>query len=210
VTPPESNPREEVELLREIAAISRKQLETLVVIGQAQLVQAAIEAEVLSTLSDFYTAWQAANQPESPAVRGVLTLSEGVTSMGLTVDTTPGQESVTYGFEDDKGNATGAPTGDGSGIAVAFTSTDDTLATVGAAVPGTDAAGNATLVAPITVVSAVPNATGVGFAGTASNTSGAPLLDDDGVTAWEDPAPTALIPITAGDPVEGTLSAATS
>jgi hypothetical protein len=145
--------------------------------------------------------------PSSSPVRGVLTINTGGSPMGLTVDTTPGQESVTYGFEDDKGNADGLPNGDGSGITVLFASSDPTLATVGDAVPGTDAEGNANFTAPITVVTTVPSETGVSFSGTAANVDGGALANNAG-GAWIDPPASDLIPIAAGDPVEGVLSVA--
>lgn len=127
--------------------------------------------------------------------------------MGLTVDTTPGSESVTYAFEDDHGNQTELPNGDGSGIAVAFTSSDETLATVGTAVASTTSAGNPAFTAPITVVTTVPADPGPTFSGAATNVDGSAITTSSGA-AWEDPAPSDPIPVAAGEPVEGVLSVA--
>lgn len=143
--------------------------------------------------------------PPSGPVRGTLTFNKGA-NMGLTVDTTPGAESITYGFEDDHGNADQAPNGDGSGITVLFSSSDATLATVGDAVPGQDAAGNPTFTAPISVVTTAPATPGVTFSGAAANVDGGALTNNSG-GAWVDPDPV-TVPIAAGDPVEGTLSVA--
>jgi hypothetical protein len=146
--------------------------------------------------------------PSGP-VRGTLTITtKGAVMPGLTVDTTPGSESVTYGFADDHGNPDAAPAGDGSGIAVAFATSDPTLATVGDPVPSQDAEGNPTFTAPITVVTTAPSTPGVTFSGTATNIDGGALTAASGAT-WIDPEPV-TVPIGVGEPVEGTLSAATN
>jgi hypothetical protein len=123
--------------------------------------------------------------------------------MGLTVDTTPGSESILFQFDDDHGNPDAAPTGDGSGVVCPFSSSDDTQATVGATTVGADANGNPTYEAPITVVTTVPGS--VAFSVAPANTSGAPLNENDGVTAFPPIAPL-TVPIAAGAPVAGTLS----
>jgi hypothetical protein len=77
------------------------------------------------------------------------------------------------------------PTGDGSGLVVAFSS-DNPAVTVGAATASGD-----TATAPITGTEAF------NLSAVVSNTSGAPLLDNDGVTAFVQPSP---IPVAASTP----------
>jgi hypothetical protein len=196
---------EDVRLLREIVENQQHQsdqlVETASLVGDVVTLLGTISTNLTAFLAD----WQQANTepPPSSAVRGVLSI-QGAT-MGLTVDTIAA--TVTYGYEDDKGNADVAPAGDGSGITAVFASSDDTQATVGTPIAGTDAAGNPTLVAPITVVTTVPTA-GVSFTGVAGNVSGAPLTNANG-GAWVDPPATAVFPITAGEPTQGELSVAT-
>ena len=74
----------------------------------------ALEAEARQQVEAAVTNWSADwirhhTKPPS-AVHGVLRIAttKGEPAMGLTVDTTPGSESVDLGFEDDHGNATGA------------------------------------------------------------------------------------------------------
>jgi hypothetical protein len=195
---------EEVELLRQILENQKEQLTATLSVATGVAEAVVILGTISSNLLEFLADWIAEHtEPSRPAVRGVLTIQGA--EMGLTVDTLAA--TVTYGFEDDKGNADVAPTGDGSGITAAFASSDDTQATVGTPVAGTDAAGNPTLVAPITVVTTVPTA-GVSFTGAAANVSGAALTNDNG-GVWVDPPATAVYPITAGAPTQGELSVAT-
>lgn len=201
---PMSTGQAEVILLQDIkgrlADLVQKATETNELLGalaQIALGVASIDVNLATFLQD----WLAANATPSGPVSGSLTI-QGET-MGLTVDTTPGSESLGFQFDDDHGNATSAPTGDGSGVVVVLASGDSTQATVGDVVVGADAAGNPTYTAPITVVTTVPGS--VAFTASPGNTSGAPLTEDDGVTPF--PAVDALtVPITAGDPVEGSLS----
>jgi hypothetical protein len=175
-----------------------EQLQMLVAIGHEQLHLLGI---ISSTLNKFYEAWAVANKPLRPAVTGRLRLGG---TMGLTVDTTPGSESVTFTFDDDHGNPTNGPTGDGSGVQVSLSSAN-TLTSVGAVVVGSDAAGNPTFTAPITVTTTVPGT--AEFAGSVANLSGAPLLDDDGITPFVQPT-NVTVPITAGAAVTGALGVA--
>jgi len=103
--------------------------------------------------------------------------------MPLTVG---GTTTATLGFVDVAvGTAAAPPTGDGSGLAVTFTSDTPTVATVGTAIAGTDSAGNGNYSATVTGVAAGSYNLGA----TVLNQSGAALEDDDGVTAFIQPAP---------------------
>jgi hypothetical protein len=98
-------------------------------------------------------------------------------------------------FVDPSGVAIAPPTGDGSGLVVTFAS-DNPAVTIGTAVGAGD-----TATAPITGTEAF------NLSATVANTSGAPLLDDDGVTPFVQPSP---IPVAATTPpdqaVTGVLS----
>lgn len=86
--------------------------------------------------------------------------------------------TATLTFTDPLGNAQNAPTGDGSGLVVTFAATDPTVITFDTAtVSGTTAVATGTR---LTDAAFTLNAT-------VANTSGAPLLDDDGVTAFQQP-----------------------
>lgn len=98
---------------------------------------------------------------------------------GLMPLTVGGTTTATLTFEDANGDAAAPPTGDGSGLSVVFNSSDVTVATVGTATLD----GN-TYTAEVTGVaegSYVLNAA-------VENTSGAALTDDDGTTAFVQPA----------------------
>jgi hypothetical protein len=86
---------------------------------------------------------------------------------------------LTFTESDDK-TAGPPPTGDGSGIVVTFSS-DNPAVTIGAATASGD-----TATAPITG-SAAFNLSAV-----VANTSGAPLLDNDGKTPFVQPSPVAV------------------
>ena len=91
-------------------------------------------------------------------------------------------EVVTLTFQDAAGEATTPPTGDGSGIVVTIASDNEAVATVGATTASAD--------------TAVATATGVAegsfnYTATVANTSGAPLLDNDGATVFVQPTPLA-------------------
>ena len=130
--------------------------------------------------------------PVPSATHATLTLSKGA-AMPITVDTTG--LTATVGFEDDHGDVTAEPVGDGSGIVVSFSTSDTTVATI-----APDAAnplqGDITLVAEGTVT----------FSGTVANTSGAPLVDADGTTPFVQPAASAAYTVGAGQTTEGTLA----
>jgi hypothetical protein len=83
-------------------------------------------------------------------------------------------------FTDATGTPSAPPTGDGSGITVSFYS-DNPAVTIGVAVAATDSAS-----APITGTDAFNLSAVVG------NSSGAPLLDNDGVTDFVQPSPIAV------------------
>lgn len=117
----------------------------------------------------------------------------------ITIDDTKG--AAVLGFVDDHNDPTGPPAGDGSGIVVTFSSDNDAVATAGASVAGTDAAGNGTFDGPLTPVALGTCNIGV----TIANASGTPLTLADGVTAFPDIAPAALT-VVAGPAAAGQLS----
>jgi hypothetical protein len=91
--------------------------------------------------------------------------------------------TLTLDFVDASGTPQPAPKGDGSGLAVTFTS--DGTTSPGSAVAGTNGSGFVNYSAPLTVVDdgSASNLTAV-----VANVSGAPLNDDDGVTLFVQPA----------------------
>jgi hypothetical protein len=101
-------------------------------------------------------------------------------------------------FTDPTGAPIAPPTGDGSGVVVTFLS-DNPAVTIGSAT----ASGN-TATAPITGTAAF------NLSATVANVSGAPLLDNDGVTAFVQPSPFAVAGATTppDQAVTGVLSAA--
>lgn len=119
--------------------------------------------------------------------------------MPLTVDSTG--QSLIFQFEDAHGDIAPAPAGDGSGIVVTLTSDNPAVATVGPAVAGTDAAGHAQYTAPLTF-------TGEGTFNadaTVTNTSAAPMMDDDGVTAFVNP-PAVPVTVASGQATTGVVT----
>lgn len=104
--------------------------------------------------------------------------------------------TATLTFTDDTGAAAAPPTGDGSGLVVTFAS-DNPAVTVGAATAEGD-----TATAEITGTDAF------NLSATVANTSGAPLLDDDGTTAFVQPPTLAVAATTPPVPqaVTGVLS----
>jgi hypothetical protein len=105
-------------------------------------------------------------------------------------------QTVTLTFEDASGNPAAPPTGDGSGIDVTITSDNAAVATVG----------------PVTASGDTATATGTGvsagsfnYVGVVSNTSGAALVDDDGTTAFVQPANLAET-VTAPPPAQATTA----
>jgi hypothetical protein len=115
---------------------------------------------------------------------------EGV-PMPLTVDSV--NAVAVLAFEDDHGDAVSAP----SGALATATSSDTDVLTVGAAVPGTDANGNATITFPLTEVAMGTSSLSV----VATDANGNPLLGPDGVTPI--PAPAAVeVTVNPGAPAE--------
>lgn len=118
----------------------------------------------------------------------------------LTVDSAG---NAKYQFDDDHDDIAAAPAGDGSGIVVTFASDTPSVASLAdpVGVAGVDANGYAEYLAPLTFgVDGTFNLSAV-----VSNVSGAPLLDDDGVTAFAQAAPVA-VPVAAGQATTGTTS----
>ena len=105
---------------------------------------------------------------------------EGDQTLPLTVDSA--NSVAVLAFEDDHGDAVPAP----AGTLATATSSDTAVLTVGAAVPGTDANGNATITFPLTEVSEGTSSLSV----VATDANGNPLLGPDGVTPI--PAPAAV------------------
>jgi len=103
-------------------------------------------------------------------------------------------------FTDATGTDQAAPSGDGSGLVVTFSS--DGTTTVGSAVAGTNSAGFVNYTAPLTVVDdgSVSNLTAV-----VANTSGAALLDNDGVTPFVQP-PAFAFTAPAAPPAQATTA----
>jgi hypothetical protein len=156
----------------------------------------ATDSLILGTLAEFLSQWEQANIEQPSAATATLTIGG---NMALTVDTTTGNGVLS--FEDDKGDVTGPPPGDGSGLVVAFSSDNEAVATVGTAVAGTDASGNGNFSAPITPLTEGS----FNLSAVVSNTSGAALTDADGTTAFVQP--TALsVPVAAGQAASGSLS----
>jgi hypothetical protein len=154
---------------------------------------------IRTTLAAFLKDWLAVQENPNQAVTAVVTPPGG--PMPLTVDSTG--QSLILTFEDDHGDATAPPSGDGSGLVVTLTSDNPSVASVGTAVQGTDAAGNVNYSAPLTF--GVDGSFNAGA--TVANTSGAALLDDDGVTPFVQPA---SVPVTvaAGQATTGDVSEA--
>jgi hypothetical protein len=98
-------------------------------------------------------------------------------------------------FTDASGNPIAPPTGDGSGIVVTFAS-DNPAVTVGTATGSGDQA-----TATITGTEAF------NLSATVANASGAALLDNDGVTAFEQPS---SIAVAATTPVDQAVTATLS
>jgi hypothetical protein len=158
----------------------------------------ASEAELLEEIFD---ALVSENTGAGQAVTGIISVgpNQQGDNMPLTVDSTG--QNLQFQFEDDHGDIATPPAGDGSGIVVAFASDNASVGTVGSTVVGTDANGNALYTAPLSFgVDGSFNASAV-----VSNTSGAALVDDDGVTAFVQPA-SINIPVAAGQAVTGDIT----
>ena len=98
-------------------------------------------------------------------------------------------------FTDPSGESSAPPTGDGSGITVAFAS-DNPAVTFGTYAGTAD-----TVSAPIVGTEAF------NLSATVTNTSGAPLLDNNGVTPFVQPS---SIAVAATTPVDQAVSAVLS
>lgn len=96
-------------------------------------------------------------------------------------------------FADASGNPVAPPKGDGSGLVVSFAS-DNAAVSVGAAVASGD-----TATAPISGTEAFT------LSATVANSSGAPLLDDDGTTPFVQPV-SISVPAAAAQAVTAVLS----
>lgn len=104
----------------------------------------------------------------------------GATTAVLTITGGTMASTATLAFTDVTGAPAAPPAGDGSGLVVTFAVDDAGLASVGAStLSGSDY--TASIVE--TGVSGTYN-----VSATVANTSGAPLLDDDGTTAFIQPA----------------------
>lgn len=126
--------------------------------------------------------------------------SEGDPSMAqLTVDAAG---VAKFQFDDDKGDIVGAPQGDGSGIVVAFASDNPAVVSgYSEATEGTDENGLAQWTATPTVVADGD----FNVSASVSNTSGAPLVDDDGSTAFVQ-APSVPVSLAGGQATTGTTT----
>jgi hypothetical protein len=96
--------------------------------------------------------------------------------MPLTVG---GTTTATLTFNDANGDAAAPPNGDGSGLSVVFNTSDVTIATV-----GTATLDGQTYTAEVTGVAEGSYTLNAAV----ENTSGAPLVDDDGTTAFVQPS----------------------
>jgi hypothetical protein len=180
-----------VRLLRRILEVERDRLEV-------EREERHLLKRIDRTLHTFLQDWLGTNNPYAhQAVTG--RLSQGETPMSLTVDAAG---NAHFQFEDDKGDIAAAPTGDGSGITVTFASDNPAVVSAyAAATEAPDANGNPEYTAAPTVV-----ADGTfNLSAAVANTSGAPLLDDDGVTPFTQPAPVAVT-LTAGQATTGVVS----
>jgi len=142
-------------------------LEQLVSLTQGQTIVLAEVSDFLESIDANIARLVAVLVPQATTA----TLSLGGSMSTLELD-----------FTDATGTDQAAPSGDGSGLVVTFSS--DGTTTVGSAVAGTNSAGFVNYTAPLTVVDdgSVSNLTAV-----VANTSGAELLDNDGVTPFVQP-----------------------
>lgn len=128
------------------------------------------------------------------------TTSEGESTMAqLTVDAAG---VAKFQFDDDKGDIVGAPQGDGTGIVVSFVSDNPAVVSgYGPATEGVDANGAPQWTASPTVVADGD----FNLSASVANTSGAPLVDDDGSTAFVQ-APAVPVNLAGGQATTGTTS----
>lgn len=186
------------DMLARLTRISQEQLELLQEDRPVADLIAAVEA--LQTSVDGIAANVAIlvqdSTPTPQAVTGRLTLEGGPM---LTVDAAG---VAKFQFEDDKGDVAAAPQGDGSGIAVSFASDNPSVVSgFGPTEVSQDANGYPAYTASPTVV-----ADGTyNLSATVANTSGAPLVDDDGSTAFTQPSAVAVT-LAAGQATTGQVS----
>ena len=122
----------------------------------------------------------------------------------LTVDSAG---NAKFQFDDDHDDIVGPPQGDGSGIVVTFSSDNPSVASLAnpVGVAGTDANGLPQFLAPLTFgVDGTFN-----LSAEVTNESGAPLVDDDGTTAFVQ-APAVAVPVAGGQATTGTTSESAS
>lgn len=119
--------------------------------------------------------------------------------MPLTVDAAG---VAKFQFDDDLGEPAAAPQGDGSGIAVSFSSDNPSVVSgYGPTSESADANG-------YPVYTAEPTVVGDGsfnLSASVVNTSGAPLVDDDGSTPFTQPS-AVPVSLAAGQATTGTVS----
>jgi hypothetical protein len=136
------------------------------------------------------------------AVTGTVSIATSTTQGDSTMLTVDAAGVAKFQFDDDKGDIVGPPQGDGSGVVVSFASDNpEVVSGFGATSVGVDDNGNAEYTASPTVV-----ADGTyNLTATVANTSGAPLVDDDGSTAFVQ-APSVPVTLAGGQATTGTTS----
>lgn len=137
--------------------------------------QAVPQAD-LTTYADGLTPWITGPPAAGPAQMTVTIKGD---PMPLTIDSV--NAVAVLGFEDRDNEATAPP----AGTVATATSSDTSVMTVGAGVPGTDSNGVAVIQFPLSEVSA--GTTTLSVHATAAD--GSPLLGPDGTTPIPDPAP---------------------
>lgn len=203
---------EEVEFLRKLLEVQQGESDRLVEV--AHLVGDAVNllGTISTNLATFLQEWQQANtEPKPQAVTGHIGVVKNSKESTVGLQVTDTGDGLTYQFDDEFGNVAAPPNGDGSGLALAFNDTAEfdesgasvpvgTLVSVGTSVQGTDANGNAIWTAPLTFVGPDGSfSTDV----VVSNVSGAPLVDNDGVTDFVQAA-SETVTVAAGQATTGT------
>ena len=126
--------------------------------------------ELRRTVVEWFWAWSRQQQSHA-ATQIVLTLDGGQMSSGPVGSTA----TAAISFEDASGDPTAAPAGNGSGIATTFSSDNEAVDTVDP---------SSGLVTRLALGSA-------NISANVTNGDGSPLLEDDGVTPFNQPAPVA-------------------
>jgi hypothetical protein len=135
----------------------------------------ATQAALLSTIAE--TLNEILELLTPPVVQSTTAVQLIGGTMPITVGATDDVDTIT--FVDASGNPQAPPPGDGSGLTVTVTSSDDTVVTVGTATASGD-----TAVVPLTPVA--PGSFTLSCV--IANTSGAELFDADGTTPFVQPA----------------------